>query len=111
MVHMICGKTLRDGISNETICEMTSVEKIEESLREQRLRWFEHIEKKWMMKKSSNSNRKFGSHRLTKRWKENIEKDMLDKGLKKVMLKTVLYGGSAAKTYQPPLARKTNWFQ
>ena len=34
MLHMICGKTLRDSISNETICEKTSVEKIEEFLRE-----------------------------------------------------------------------------
>ena len=37
MLHMICGKTLRGGISNETIREMISVEKIE-FLREQRLR-------------------------------------------------------------------------
>ena len=49
MLRMICGKTLRDDISNKTICEMTDVEKIEELSREQRLRCFEHI-KKWMMK-------------------------------------------------------------
>ena len=33
------------GISNETIREMTVVEKIEEFLREQRLRWFGCIER------------------------------------------------------------------
>ena len=49
MFHMMRDKTLRVGISNETICKMTSVEQIEEFLREQRLRWFGHI-KKWMMK-------------------------------------------------------------
>ena len=30
MLRMICGEALRDGISNETFREMTSVEKIEE---------------------------------------------------------------------------------
>ena len=42
---MKCGKTLRDNISNEAIREMIGVEKVEEFLREQRLRWFEHMEK------------------------------------------------------------------
>ena len=40
MLHIIYGKTLRDGKSNKIIREMTSVEKIEEFLREKRLRWF-----------------------------------------------------------------------
>ena len=42
---MVCGKTLKGSISNETICEMTAVEKIQEFLREQRLRWFGHVER------------------------------------------------------------------
>ena len=29
---MICGETLRNGISNETICNMTGVENIKELL-------------------------------------------------------------------------------
>ena len=37
MLHMICGKTLRDGISNEPICEMAGMEKIENFLRKQSL--------------------------------------------------------------------------
>ena len=49
MPRIICGKTLRDDVSNKTICEMTDVEKIEELLKEQWLRCFEHIQK-WMMK-------------------------------------------------------------
>ena len=44
MLRVICGKTLRDDRSNEIICKMTGVEKIEEFLREQRLRWLEHME-------------------------------------------------------------------
>ena len=45
VLHIICGKTLKDGISNDRIREMTGVEKIEKFLREQRLRWFGHREK------------------------------------------------------------------
>ena len=45
MLCMICGKTQRDGISNETIRETTGVGWIEKFLREQKLRWFGHIER------------------------------------------------------------------
>ena len=45
MLRMIRGKTLRDGISNKRIREMAGVEKIEEFLRVQRLRWLGHIER------------------------------------------------------------------
>ena len=34
---MICGKTMKDKMKNEKIREMTSVERLEEFLREQRL--------------------------------------------------------------------------
>ena len=45
---MISAKTSRDGINNETICDMTEMEKIEEFLREQRLQWF------WQVKRMDN---------------------------------------------------------
>ena len=45
MLRMICGKTLKDKINNEKIREMIGVEKSEEFLREQRLRWLGHVEK------------------------------------------------------------------
>ena len=45
MLQMICGKTLKDDISNETIRDMTGVKKIKEFLREQRLRLFGHVER------------------------------------------------------------------
>ena len=45
MLRMICGITLGDGISNKTISEMTSVEKMKQFLKKQRLRWFGLIEK------------------------------------------------------------------
>ena len=45
VLRMMCGKSLRDDLSNQTICEMTGVEKIEEFMREQRLRWFGRVER------------------------------------------------------------------
>ena len=38
MLRKICGKTLRDGMSNQTIRDMTDVDKIEEIIREQRIK-------------------------------------------------------------------------
>ena len=46
MLRMICGNTLKDEINNKKICEMTGVERLEEFLREQRLRWLGQVEKK-----------------------------------------------------------------
>ena len=38
-------KILKDKSNNQRIREMTDVERLEASLREQRLRWLEHVEK------------------------------------------------------------------
>ena len=45
MLRLICGKTPKDDISNETIREIKGAENIEELLRVQRLRWFGYTEK------------------------------------------------------------------
>ena len=45
MLHVMGGKTPRDSITNQPISEMTGVEMIKEFKREQRLRWFEHLER------------------------------------------------------------------
>ena len=66
---------------------MTSVEKIEKFMREQRLRWFDHFEKidaerapvKAELFAVNGSKR----GRPKKRLKETIEKNMLARGLKK----------------------------
>ena len=94
---MMCGKTLRDDISNGTIREMTGVEKIEKYLREQRLRWFEHMEKmdderapvKAKIFVANGSKR----GRPKKRWKETIEKNISARGLKKSDAQDHLYEG------------------
>ena len=45
MLHMICVRTLEDGISNDTIRDMTCMKKIEEFLRKKTLQWFGHVKK------------------------------------------------------------------
>ena len=78
MLCVICGKTLRDSISNETICEMIGVEKIQEFLREERLHWFRHLEKvdgeRALVKANNFVVDGSESSRRNKRLKETIEK-------------------------------------
>ena len=50
MLPKIRGKTLRYTTNNEKIREMMGVERLEDFLREQRLRWLEHVEREWMKK-------------------------------------------------------------
>ena len=45
MLQIMCRKTLRDGISNQTICDMTDMAKIKEFMQKQRLSWYGHVEK------------------------------------------------------------------
>ena len=42
----MCGKTRRDKIRNERIDKMIEIASIEEKMREIRLRWFGHIQKR-----------------------------------------------------------------
>ena len=84
---MICGKRLRDVISIQTIRDMTCVEKIEEFMREQRLRWFGHVERMDIERTPVNAKNFVvdGSEKgiPTKRWKEVVEKAMLVTGLRR----------------------------
>ena len=48
MLHLICGKTLKDKITNEKVCALTDVDDMKEFLRGQRLRWRDRkIKMKW----------------------------------------------------------------
>ena len=80
-------KTLGDGISNQPMRDMTGVKKIEEFMREQRLRWFWYVEL-WTMKKLLQKQKNLvvaGSKkgRPKKRWKEVVENHMLVRGLRR----------------------------
>ena len=46
MLRWICGKSLKDRISNKHIREIVGVAPIEDKMREIRLRWFGHIQRK-----------------------------------------------------------------
>ena len=45
MLRILCGKTLKDKMNNEKIREMTGVVRLEEFLREKKLRWLGHVER------------------------------------------------------------------
>ena len=84
MLRMICGKTLKEKMNNEKIREMTGVVRLEEFLREKRLRWLEHVERmdeergpvKALLLEVDGTKRK-----PKKRWKEVLEFDMTARGL------------------------------
>ena len=88
MLRMICGKTLKDKMNNEKIREMTGVVKLEEFLREKRLRWLGHVERmdeesgpvKALLLEVDGTKK----GRLKKSWKEVLECDMTARGLQRL---------------------------
>ena len=88
MLRMICGKTLKDKMSNEKIREMTGVVRLEEFLREKRLRWLGHVERmdegrgpvKALLLKVDWTKK----GRPKKRWREVLECDMTARGLQRL---------------------------
>ena len=85
---MIGEKTLKDKINNEKIREMMGVVRLEEFLKEKRLRWLGHVERmdeergpvKALILKVDGTKK----GRLKKRWKEVLECDMTTRGLQRL---------------------------
>ena len=85
MLRMICGKTLKDKMNNDKICEMTGVVRLEEFLREKRLRWLGHVERmdeeRGPVKATLLEIEGTKKGTPKKRWKEVLECDMTARGL------------------------------
>ena len=86
---MICGKTLKDKMNNEKIREMTGVVRLEEFLREKKLRWLlGHVERmdeergpvKALLLKVDGTKK----GRPKKRWREVLECGMTARGLQRL---------------------------
>ena len=77
-------KTLKDKINNEKICEMTSAERLEEFLREQRLQWLGHVkrmdEERGPVEALHLKVDGTIKERPKKRWKEMLRCDMTARG-------------------------------
>ena len=88
MLRMICGKTLKDKMNDEKICEMTGVVILEEFRREKRLRWLGHVERmdeergplKALLLEVDGTKK----GRPKKRWKEVLKCDMTARGLQRL---------------------------
>ena len=88
LLRMVRGKTLKDTMNNEKICEMTGVVRLEEFLREKRLRWVGYVERmdekrgpvKALLLEVDGTKK----GRPKKRWKEVPECDMTARGLQRL---------------------------
>ena len=91
MLRWMCGKTRRDRIRNERIHKMIEVAPIEEKMRENRLRWFDHIQRRpinALVRKSNDIHiednaRGLGRPKII--WVKIIKKDLVWCGLSDIM--------------------------
>ena len=83
MIRIMCGKSLKDKVTNSVLREWTNVEDIDEHLRVHRLRWMGHVER--MIVESLTSRvRKMTivgniRGRPKKTWEETVEAEMRKK--------------------------------
>ena len=88
MQRMICGKTLKIKINNETIRQITGVERLEEFLKEQRLQWLRYVERmdeeRITIKTLHLQVEGTKKRRPKQRWKEVLKCDMIARGLQRL---------------------------
>ena len=83
MLRWICGKTLKDSISNKHIRELVGAAPIEDKMRENWLRWFRHIQQRSLEVQVRKCNLLIvhgndkGRDRSKIIWIEIIEKDII----------------------------------
>ena len=87
MLRMICGKIVKNKMNNEKIREMTGVVRLDEFLREKRLRWLGHVERmdeeRGPVKALLLEGRSWDKKRKTK--KEEVERKEEVDGTKEVL--------------------------
>ena len=111
MLRMMCGKTLKDKMNNEKIREMTGVVRLEEFLREKRLRWLGHVERraeergpvKALLLEVDGTKK----GRLKKRWKEVLECDMTARGLQSLDAQDRERWRQGCKNHLTPASRES----
>ncbi|KAK8942946.1 hypothetical protein KSP39_PZI009477 [Platanthera zijinensis] len=89
----MCGHTRMDKSRNEYIRDKTGVAQIAEKMREARLRWFGHVQRKPLVapvrrcESLVTRHIKRGRGRPIKTWNETIRKDMIYLGISEIMTK------------------------
>ena len=92
MLRWMCGNTQRDKVRNEDIRTKIGVASIEEKMRENRLRWFDHVRRRptnapvRRVERINLGQVKRAQGRLKKTWMEVIRQDMEAKGLSEGIL-------------------------
>ena len=92
MLHWMCGNTRRDKVRNEDIRTKIGVDSIEEKMRKNRLRWFDHVRRTptdmpvRQVKRIKLGQVKRAQETLKKTWMEGIRQDIEAKGLSEGIL-------------------------
>jgi hypothetical protein len=84
MLRWICGHTIRDRIRNDDIRERLGVTPVEEKLKQYRLRWFGHMQRRLadapirngVIRRTGNNKR--GREQPNLIWEESVKRDLKD---------------------------------
>jgi len=85
MIRWICGVSLKDERSSEELLKLLNIECIRQTMRNDRLRWLGHVERKgeedWVSKVRKVEIGPSGRGRPFKKWEEVLRADKKEKGI------------------------------